>query len=206
MTPIDNLITIDKATINSLPIESYTGHIHIIDTHEAAVKAIEELQQHSILGIDTETRPSFRKGRVNKVSLIQVSTHTDCYLFRINIIGLIEPLLDLLTSPDIMKVGISLRDDFSVLHRVVRFEPHNFCDLQSIVKQHGIGDMSLQKIYAIVYGKKLSKAQRLSNWEADQLSVPQQYYAALDAWACLRLYESFLAGETFYYTTTPNPQ
>lgn len=200
MTLQYNHISIDKATINELPIESFAGRIHVVDTVDQAKKAVEVLRQHNVLGIDTETKPSFRKGRTNKVSLIQLSTDAECFLFRINKIGFIEELRDLLTDPDMTKIGISLRDDFSVLHRVDSFEPRNFIDLQSVVGQYGIADMSLQKIYAIIFGKKISKSQRLSNWEADQLSVPQQYYAALDAWACLHIYEALQEGVEFYYT------
>lgn len=197
-----NPIAIDKAIINTLPIESFQGEIHVVDTVEEAQQALSDLCQHNILGIDTETRPSFRKGHTNKVSLIQISTHTDCYLFRINKIGLIEGLRELLTNEKVLKVGISLRDDFSVLHRVDDFEPHNFLDLQSVIRDYGISDMSLQKIYAIIFGKKISKAQRLSNWEAAELSVPQQYYAALDAWACLHIYDALQSKQPFYYTET----
>ncbi len=193
-------ITITKDIINTLPIENFSGQIHVIDTVEQALASIEQLRQYNILGIDTETRPSFRKGHTNKVSLIQLSTHTDCYLFRINKIGLIEELRQLLTDVKIAKVGISLRDDLSVLYRVNKFEPHNFVDLQNIVPQYGIADMSLQKIYAIIFGKKISKSQRLSNWEATELSIPQQCYAALDAWACLHIYDALQAGNKFYYT------
>ena len=197
-----NPIAIDKAIINTLPIESFQGEIHVVDTVEEAQQALSDLCQHNILGIDTETRPSFRKGHTNKVSLIQISTHTDCYLFRINKIGLIDGLRELLTNEKVLKVGISLRDDFSVLHRVDDFEPHNFLDLQSVIRDYGISDMSLQKIYAIIFGKKISKAQRLSNWEAAELSVPQQYYAALDAWACLHIYDALQSKQPFYYTET----
>ncbi len=194
-------ISITKDIINTLPIENFIGQIHVVDTIDAALTAITQLKQHCTLGIDTETRPSFRKGHTNKVSLIQLSTHTDCYLFRINKIGFIDELRQLLTDVKITKIGISLRDDLSVLHRVDKFEPHNFVDLQSIVPQYGIADMSLQKIYAIIFGKKISKAQRLSNWEASELSIPQQYYAALDAWACLHIYDALQAGDQFFYTT-----
>ena len=200
MATCNSHISIDKATINSLPIEVFAGNIHVVESVDEARKAVELLRQHAMLGVDTETRPSFRKGKANKVSLVQLSTDADCYLFRINKIGLIEELRNLLSDPCLLKIGISLRDDFSVLHRVDSFEPHGFIDLQGIVGNYGIDDMSLQKIYAIIFGKKISKAQRLSNWEAEQLSVPQQYYAALDAWACLHIYKTLHNGQPFYYT------
>ena len=200
MTSRYSHISIDKATINELPVESFVGNIHVIESVEEARKAVELLRQHKVLGIDTETRPSFRKGKTYKVSLVQISTYTDCYLFRINKIGLIDELRNLLTDSDLLKIGISLRDDFSVLHRVDSFEPRNFLDLQSLVGKYGIDDMSLQKIYAIIFGKKISKSQRLTNWEAEKLTVPQQYYAALDAWACLHIYDALQEGVPFYYT------
>lgn len=193
-------ITIDKETINRLPIESFAGRIHVIESVDAAMQAIEKLHNHTLLGLDTETKPSFRKGRTNKVSLVQLSTDTDCYLFRINKIGFIDELRNLMIDRSITKIGLSLHDDFKVLHKIDDFEPHNYIDLQNIVKQYGIQDMSLQKIYAIVFGKKISKSQRLSNWEAPTLSVPQQYYAALDAWACLHIYQTLQEGAPFYYT------
>lgn len=201
MTPYTG-ITIDKEAVNRLPIECFAGNIHVIESVDAAKTAIQKLLNHNILGLDTETKPSFRKGKTNKVSLVQLSTDTDCYLFRINKVGFIDELRNLMTDDKITKIGLSLHDDFKVLHKVDDFEPHNYIDLQSIVKQYGIQDMSLQKIYAIIFGKKISKSQRLSNWEAPTLSVPQQYYAALDAWACLRIYQALQEGIPYYYTTS----
>ena len=168
--------SIDKETVNGLPIESFNGTIHVVETPEAAEAAIATLRQATMLGIDTETKPSFRKGKTNKVSLIQIATENECFLFRIN-----------------------------VLHRVEDFKPQNYIELQTLAKQYGIADMSLQKIYAIIFGKKISKAQRLSNWEAPTLSVPQQYYAALDAWACLHIYNALLQKEPFYINSLPLP-
>lgn len=194
-------IKIEKSIINELPIESFSGNIHVIESDIMANEALAVLRKADLLGIDTETKPSFRKGRTNKVSLIQIATHTDCYLFRINKMGFSDELRDLLADNSLLKVGLSLKDDFSVLHRVGDFEPRNYVELQTLVRQYGIADMSLQKIYAIIFGKKISKSQRLSNWEAAELSVAQQYYAALDAWACLHIYEALQANQPFYINT-----
>lgn len=150
-------ICIDKESVNELPIESFGGAIHVVDTPEAAETAIETLRHAPMLGIDTETKPSFRKGKTNKVSLIQIATDNECFLFRINKIGFTPALRDLLTDPDLLKIGLSLKDDFSVLHRVGDFKPQNYVELQTLVKQYGIADMSLQKIYAIIFGKKYQR-------------------------------------------------
>ncbi len=183
------LHTITKEEISTLPLEEFTGRIIVIQTKTEADKAVEYLMKYNIVGFDTETRPSFRKGQYYKVSLIQVSTDDTCFLFRLNYIGFPESLKQFLSNPDIVKIGLSLRDDFGALRKRSSVEPVNFIDLQSIVGSYGIDAASLQKIYAILFKKKISKGQRLSNWEADVLTEPQKKYAALDAWACLTIYK-----------------
>ena len=141
-----------------------------------------------IVGFDTETRPSFKKGQRYKISLMQISTDDTCFLFRLNHIGIPESLEKFLKSSSTLKIGLSLRDDFGAIRKRSDIEPANFLDLQNYVGQFGIEDASLQKIYAILFQKKISKGQRLTNWEADVLTDSQKKYAALDAWAGLRIY------------------
>ncbi len=193
---ISDKIKISKETIATLPVESFPGKIVVVDTDGMVNKAITELQQESIIGFDTETRPTFKKGKSNHVALVQLSTHDTCYLFRINRIGFAPALKQLLENEKYLKVGISLKDDFCMLNRLnnEEFTPRNFIELQKVVKKFGIEDQSLQKIYGIVVGKKISKGQRLSNWEADHLSESQQLYAATDAWSCIKIYEKLQSG------------
>lgn len=183
---IKNKIT--KEEINEMPKVEYQGQIYIIDTPQQADFAVRYLNQFPLLGIDTETRPSFKKGESHKVALLQVATDERCYLFRLYKFGLTLPLIQLLETPHIAKVGISLKDDFLQLHKWAPFEAKNVIELQTLVKDIGINDQSLQKIYANLFGYKISKSQRLSNWEADELTIPQQHYAAIDAWACIQIY------------------
>ena len=180
--------TIGKEDLSELPKAAFPGNIHIVDTPEEADKAARYLKGQPILGIDTETRPSFSKGHVHKVALLQVSTDDHCFLFRLNLIGLTLPVIKLLESPPITKVGLSLHDDFMMLRKRAPFEPRAYVELQEYVRPFGIQDMSLQKIYGILFNEKISKSQRLSNWEAENLTQPQQLYAATDAWACLNIY------------------
>ena len=172
-----------------MEIEEFRGRIITILSQEEANKAVSYLKKFSIVGIDTETRPCFRKGRSYIVSLLQVSTFDTCFLFRLNHIGMPDSLLQLLQSESTMKVGLSLRDDFNALRKRKEINPVNYVDLQKVVGAFGIQEFSLQKIYAIIFGKKISKRQRLTNWEADTLTEPQKKYAALDAWACLNIYQ-----------------
>ena len=168
--------TIDKETVKDLPKAAFPGQIHVVQTPWEAEKAV------------SETRPSFTKGQIHKVALLQISSEEHCFLFRLNLTGLTLPVITLLENPSVTKVGLSLRDDFMMLHKRAPFEQHACIELQEYVRAFGIQDKSLQKIYAILFGEKISKSQRLSNWEAETLTEPQKLYAATDAWACLNIY------------------
>ncbi len=139
---------------------------------------------------------------MNSVALIQLSTADQCFLFRLNKLGFVDQLKRFLENREVTKIGLSIKDDFSVLHRLAEFVPAGFIELQSYVRDFLIADSSLQKIYGIIFNERISKNQRLSNWEADTLSPGQQAYASIDAWACLRIY-NYLEGGGFDPTASP---
>lgn len=184
--------SITKDLINTMPVYNYTGKIVLVETPEGLKEAIEHLKTVSLLGFDTETKPSFSKGIINKVALLQIATLDTCYLFRLNKLGFPVELERLMKNKKIKKIGVSIHDDFSALSKRKIFNPESFIDLQKIVHKYGITDLSLQKIYAILFGQKISKSQRLSNWEAEELSDAQKRYAALDALAPLQIYLKLL--------------
>lgn len=185
---IDIKSNIAKADIAQMPSELFGGRIIVVHSVGDVEKAVNYLRGYPILGIDTETRPSFAKGKTYGVALLQISTEDTCFLFRLNYIGMPQALVDLLQDNSQLKVGLSLRDDIQNLQRKHKFEPRGFLDLQTYVKEMGIEAQSLQKIYALLFGKKISKSQRLTNWEADVLTDRQKGYAATDAWVCVRMY------------------
>ena len=187
-------ISIPKDILSTLPLVRFSGRISIIDSPAMARQAIAFLACQSAVGFDTETRPNFRKGQNHNVSLIQISTAAHAFLFRINKTGIIPELRQFLENPDVAKIGLSLKDDFHNLHKLCQFNPQGFIELQNMVKDYSINDASLQKIYGILFGQRISKGQRLSNWEAPELSDAQQTYAAIDAWACLKIYSHLKAG------------
>lgn len=188
-------VTITKEQLSMMPVVEYHGRICVIDDPSAVGDALADLRRHGIVGIDTETRPSFRKGSSHQVALLQVAVPDMCYLFRINKIGFTDGLREFFEDESIVKVGLSLKDDFHVLHKIAEFEPRGYVELQAMVRDYNIADASLQKIYGIIFGARISKGQRLSNWEAAQLSIPQQVYAAIDAWACLNIYSYLKSGQ-----------
>jgi ribonuclease D len=182
--------SITKEEMSVLPVEQFSGQTIVVDTIKSVQEAISYLSTFEYVGFDTETRPNFSKTQNHKVALIQIATPDSCFLFRLNKLkGIPRPLENFLKDGKTIKVGLSLLDDFHNIRKITRFESDSFIDLQKIVPSFGIQDASLQKIYAILFGKKISKRMQLTNWEADVLTEAQMQYAALDAWACLRIYQ-----------------
>ena len=171
---------------------SFRNSIFVIVTPEQTEKAVDYLLSMPILGVDTETRPSFTKRQQFKCSLLQVATHHNCFLFRLNYMGMTPAIIRLLEDKTVPKVGLSWHDDITALKRLRNFEPGYFIDLQDHMKEIGIEDLSLQKLYANLFNERISKTERLSNWERDVLTDKQKQYAAIDAWACIQLYEELM--------------
>ena len=191
-------ITISPEEIGKLELASFPGEIHVIDTLEEEYgKAISYLKQQKIIGFDTETRPTFSPDqRSNGTALLQLSGAEKAYLFRIKKMGAIpRRLCAILANPNIVKVGAAIHDDVRGLQKFAGFQPQNFIDLQKIAWEYGIRDKSVKKMTAIILGFKISKAQQLSNWEAENLSESQQKYAATDAWVCREMYLRLLRSE-----------
>ncbi len=190
-------IAISKQAVAELPTVEYPGGIGavtVVDDVSKARVALRALNKCDHIGFDTETKPSFQRGHTNKVALLQLSTGEHCYLFRLNVPGIFEMVRPLLEDGNIIKVGLSVHDDFNSLRRRGDLSPAGFLDLQDYAHTFHIADISLQKIFAIVFGERISKSQRLTNWEASHLTDAQQIYAAIDAWACLKLYRYMRAG------------
>ncbi|MDR0812295.1 MAG: 3'-5' exonuclease domain-containing protein 2 [Paludibacter sp.] len=179
---------ITKEELAALPVAEFSGEIVCVETPEQVQSAIDTLQQYAVVGIDTETKPAFERGKRNKVALLQIATTDKCFLFRLNKLTFIKELADFLADGAVRKIGLAVRDDFAGLNRQRRFSPANYIDLQNIVKNYGILELGLQKIFAIVFNQRISKTQRLTNWENAALTPQQQMYAATDAWATLLIY------------------
>lgn len=182
----------DKKEIPTLPVVVFPGRIISIITAGEAEKAVDYLLSCDIMGVDTETKPSFHPGQQHKVALLQVSNRDTCFLFRLNLTGITPAIKRLLEDTTVKKVGLSWHDDIRGLEAREKFTPGNFIDLQDIVGNIGVKDLSLQKIYANLFHKKISKRERLSNWEAPVLTDKQKQYAAIDAWSCIHIYEEIM--------------
>lgn len=180
---------ISNELTSQLPAIEFGGEICVVEHERDIEQACKCLAEQPVIGFDTETRPSFRVGVTYRVSLLQLSTPQVCYLFRLNRIPLAKPILQLLENKNILKIGADVAGDLRLLRQIRHFRDGGFVDLQTIATQWGVEEKSLRKLSAIILGQRVSKAQRLSNWEATSLTDKQQLYAATDAWACLRIYE-----------------
>ena len=193
MTTVNNFIDkISNEQTALLPAVEFRGEIRIVEHERDIAAACKTLAEQPVIGFDTETRPSFRPGVTFRVSLLQLSTPTVCYLFRLNKIPLAKPILQLLEDRRVLKIGADVAGALRSLRQTRHFRDGGFVDLQGIAPEWGIGEKSLRKLSAIVLGRRVSKAQRLSNWEAATLTDKQQLYAATDAWVCTRIYEQLL--------------
>lgn len=179
---------IDKEAINQLQVRQFEGEIRIVDDKASFKSAIKELKKHSHLGFDTETKPTFSKGVNHRIALVQISNSEVAWLFRVNKIGIPPELRALFENDSILKIGAGLHDDMRRLRQITPIKPGGFLDLQKYVEAFNIESKGLKKLVAIVLGYKISKAQQMSNWEADELTLQQQKYAATDAWVCLEIY------------------
>lgn len=167
----------------------FEGEIVIVDSPETMARAEKLLEGQSIIGFDTETRPSFTKGVVYSLALLQLSTESTALLFRVQMCRLSPKIIALMQDPAVLKIGAAVRDDIRALAKVAPFSAAGFVDLQNIVGNWGIEERSVRKMAAIVLEFKVSKAQRLSNWEATRLTPAQADYAAMDAWVCREIYK-----------------
>jgi ribonuclease D len=179
---------ITKDEINRLPMKQYEGPIHLIRTPDEAEQAAAKLKQETSLGFDTETRPTFRVGEYYQPSLLQLATGTEVFLFQIKLTGLTNGLCDVLSSPDIIKTGVSIRSDVSELRKLTAFEPAGFVELAEHAKKAHIKNLGLRGLAALLLGFRVSKREQTSNWAKNELTESQLRYAATDAWLGREIY------------------
>ena len=185
---------ITKEEIEKLPLDYFKGEIVVVENKKDVKNCVQELSKNRAIGFDTETKPSFRKGKMNKVSLLQLSTENKAFLFRLHYTGLPDSLRKLLSNPDIIKIGAAIHDDIKDLQAIKHFAPTSFIDIQQYVKQFHIEDSGIKKLGAIVLNIRISKSQQVSNWENKILTEKQINYAATDAWICLAIYNKLREG------------
>ncbi len=181
--------TISNEVLNELPLQHFDGEIVLVEHKDGIAQVMQEIDGETLVGFDTETRPSFKKGVSNSISLFQLSTPRSTYLIRLNKTGVTSELKEFLEDKSVVKVGVGIRDDLRGLQKLVPFKPEGFIELQKLAVEKGLKDFSLKKLAGILLKFRVSKRQRLSNWEAETLSTAQMTYAATDSWVALEIYK-----------------
>jgi ribonuclease D len=181
--------SISKEEINELPLGQFEGKIYLIDSPDEVEEAVDFLEDQRIIGFDTETKPSFKKGQFNHVSLLQLSTSEQAFIFRLNKIGFPDPLRNLLEKENLLKIGAAVHDDLKALRKLTdSFHPLSFFDLNDELKKVGFQNVGVRNLCGMVLKIRISKTEQVSNWEAEKLTEKQLRYAATDAWACLEVF------------------
>jgi len=183
--------TISREDLANLPIRRYEGRIVVVATREELEAAQTDLRHESIVGLDTETRPAFRKGESHLPCLVQAATARAVYLFQLRRTETHPVLAELLADPRIIKAGISLKDDLRALRQVFDFKEQNMLDLGTVARSNRFGQTGVRNLAGILLGFRIPKGTKTSNWAARDLSPAQIAYAATDAWACRELYLRF---------------
>lgn len=181
-------LSITKEAIAQLPLIKFDGPIHVVNNYKEMFQAIKKLKKEGIIGFDTEKKPTFRKGQYHPTALIQLSTSTEVFLFRINKIGLHEDLIALFESDKIAKIGVGMSADIVELKRIRTFTQNNCIDLNDLMPTLGVEKIGIRNLVAILLERRVSKNQQVSNWENEELTRSQQQYAATDAWVCYKMY------------------
>jgi ribonuclease D len=182
-------LEIEKEDIEKLALGGYNGDIELIDTPALLTQVLPEILSEKVIGFDTETKPSFKKGVIHQVSLLQIATANKVFVIRLNKVGLPNELKQMFKAHDVIKIGIACMDDMKDLNKLNEsFVSHNIIDLNRECPKVGFRSIGAKKLTALVLGVKISKRQQTSNWEAQQLSEAQLNYAATDAWICREIY------------------
>jgi ribonuclease D len=179
---------ITKEEVNDLPLGRYEGPIEVVEDYHRLTKILDHIASAPFIGFDTETKPAFKKGVYHQVALLQLATEQQVYLIRLSKLGFPKPLQELFRSPDLLKIGISIRDDLIEMQKLKRFNPEGIIELNDVAKQLGVIREGVRNLTATFLGFRISKSQQTSNWERDSLTEKQQYYAATDAWVCHEIY------------------
>jgi ribonuclease D len=183
-------ITADE--INLLPLKAFKGKIDLVTTNERLPKIFSEISEHEVIGFDTETRPSFVRGQLHKVSLLQLAIPHKVFLIRLNHTGLDHKIISFFENDKLIKAGVGIRDDIKTLHKLGKFLPEGFAELSTMARQAGLEVESVKKLAGLLLGIRISKGAQTSNWEAETLSEKQLMYAATDAWVCLEIYKKLI--------------
>ncbi len=181
-------ISITTDELNLLPLKTFAGKVSVITDPDKLAKVKTEIEKHEVVGFDTETRPSFKRGQIYKVALLQLAIPEKVFLIRLHHTGLPHEIISIFENPGIFKAGVAIHDDIKSLQKLHKFTPASFVELATLARTSGLQVESVKKLAGLLLGIRISKSAQTSNWEAPTLTEKQIDYAATDAWVCLEIY------------------
>jgi len=181
-------LSISKEEVQLLPLARYDGPIHLLHRGEPCAEACKILEKESVLGFDTESRPSFKKGQSYLPSLIQFATRDAVYLFQIDSRWIPDEIVRVMENPLVIKAGLALQQDLTKLKQIRNFQEKKTVDLAQIASRKGMQKTGLRSLAALLMGIRISKSAQVTNWSKPDLTPAQIQYAATDAWASRELY------------------
>lgn len=193
----------NKEYINELPTIKFDGDVIMIAEPGQVDPAMDILKAATLVGFDTESKPSFKKGESYPVSLLQLSTQTAAYLFQLEKTGVTPSMAEFFANKEIIKIGVGIKHDIEKLQELRPFEPAGFIDLSALAREKGIIQVGARNLAARYLGGRLVKTAQKTNWAKQNLTSKQLSYAATDAWICLCIYPYLLADATDYRQLAP---
>jgi ribonuclease D len=185
--------TIEKEEIKQLPPLKFEGPVSLCSSEKSAFEAFEVVLKESVVGFDTESRPSFKKGVRYPLSLLQLATINEVFIIRLQKVDIAERLTAFFEDTNITKVGIGIRDDIRELRNLANFESNNIIDLNEWAPDLGFEKIGARNLSAMILRGRISKQQQTSNWAVEDLSPAQIEYAATDAWICTAIYNRLVS-------------
>jgi ribonuclease D len=183
--------TISREELALLPVRRYEGRIVVVaDAHDLE-RAMHDIGHEHVVGFDTETPPTFRKGQSHKPTLVQMATAHAAYLFQLRRMDFAPALTEVLENAQIIKAGVALADDLRKLKELFPFQERGILDLGKVAQHHGLKQSGVRNLAGMLLGFRITKGPRTSNWSRPTLSPNQIHYAATDAWVCRELYLHF---------------
>jgi ribonuclease D len=189
--PSESVSRISREDVNQLPIRRYEGPVHVVASDAELRHAMQDIVQESVVGFDTETRPAFRPGESYLPSLVQFATARAVYLLQVQQQDLFGAMREVLSSAEIIKVGVSVTDDMRALKKLFEFDERSVVDLGKVAERHGLKQTGVRNLAGIFLGARIPKGAKTTNWAARRLTPQQITYAATDAWVCRELYLRF---------------
>jgi ribonuclease D len=187
----ENVRVISRDELARLPVRRYAGRVVVIGTAAELESALRDIRGERVIGLDTETRPAFRKGESHRPSLVQIATAQAVYLLQIKRLDFSGALIEVLENPGLIKAGIGVADDLFKLRQMFPFKENGFVDLGAIARRHGITQSGVRTLAARFLELRVTKGPQTSNWANPQLTPQQVLYAATDAWICRELFLCF---------------